>query len=67
MRTVVKAVINHPPTKNADDTDGAELLDKNNEVEGRGSSKKPEIPSHYPELKPMLVSWKKRSLECEQR
>jgi hypothetical protein len=28
---------NPPPTKNADDTDGAELLDKNNEVEGRGS------------------------------
>jgi hypothetical protein len=32
MRTVKKAATN---PKNADDTDRAELLDKNNEVEGR--------------------------------
>jgi len=41
-----------------------------NERRSREQSKKamnPMTPNHFPELKPEMMSWTKRSLECEQR
>jgi hypothetical protein len=70
MRTVVKAVKTLPLRRTLTTLTGlgAELLDKNNEGStGQRKSKKPEIPNHYPELKPRNGELEKRSPECEQR
>ena len=70
MRTVVNAVKTLPLRRTLTTLTGQNYSIRTTKAEGsRGQrkSKKPEIPNHYPELKPRNGELEKRSLECEQR